>query len=249
MSHQISAELFKLRSTRTGIALIASALGLIVLVAALATLLGDYEGADPPGRDLLGISGFATLFALVLGILAVTTELRHGTITPTLVVAPGRTRVIAAKLLAHLLAGLALGAAAIGLCAAIVLAGLDARGIESGLESGDLPAILVGQTLAVALWAVLGVGLGALVGNQVGAIVGALAYTLLVESVVTAIFGSDSVVQKYSFGGLTTALGDLATAGGGEYLGQAAAGLVLLGYAAAFVVAGALVLRRRDVTS
>jgi ABC-2 type transport system permease protein len=249
MSRQVAAELFKLRSTRTGVTLIASALVLIAVVAVLATLLGDYEGGEPPGRDLLGISGFATLFALVLGVLAYTTELRHGTITPTLVVAPHRERLIAAKVIAHLLAGLVLGAAAIALCAAIVLGLLDARGIESGIASSDVPKILLGQTAAVALWAVLGVGLGALVGNQVGAIVGALAYTLLVEPVVTAIFGVDSAVNTYSSGGVTTAVAGLATPDGGEFLGQVVAGVLLAAYAGVFVVLGTLMVRRRDVTS
>jgi hypothetical protein len=124
MTRLISSELLKLRSTRTAVALIASVVGLVVLIGLIATLTADFEQEEVQTVDLLGIAGFAQVFALILGILAVTTEFRHGTITPTLVVAPDRVRLVLAKLVAHALAGLVLGVLAVGLTTAIVLVGL-----------------------------------------------------------------------------------------------------------------------------
>lgn len=249
MSRLIGSELLKLRTTRTAVALTGSVLGIVVLISALATFTGDFDSEEFNTVDLLAVSGFAQLIALVLGILAVTTEFRHGTITPTLIAAPGRGRLLAAKLAANTLAGVLLGAVAIGVCATIVLGGLSVRDIPTGLESGDLTRLVIGQIVAGGLWAALGVGIGALVGNQVGAIVGALAWTLLVENLLTIVPGLGDQVQKYGINGASNGLGNIETQNTGDVLGQVPGGLLLAGYALAFLVAGWLVLRSRDVTS
>ena len=249
MSAQIAAELLKLRTTRTGLALIGSVVGIVVLISLLATLTGDPDGDEFVVRDLMGIAGFSQPFALVLGILAVTSEFRHGTITPTLIAAPDKTRLVLAKLVAHVLAGLLLGALAVGLCSAIVLLGLSARDIETGLSGGEIARIMAGQTLAAAIWAALGVGLGALVRNQVGAIVGALVWTFLGENLLGIVPGIGDAIRKYGTLGASNALGDLETENTGDVLSQVPGGLLLTAYAAVFVVAGVLALRGRDVTS
>jgi ABC-2 type transport system permease protein len=249
VSRQIASEMLKLRTTKTAVALIGSVLGIVVLISMLATFTveeGD-EGFNP--LDLLAISGFAQLIALVLGILAVTTEIRHGTITPTLIAQPNRLQVLNAKLVSHVIAGLVLAAIAVAVCTVIVLAGLSARDIDTGLESGDVTRLVIGQIIAGGLWAAIGVGLGALIGNQVGAIVGALAWTFLIENLLTIIPGFGDQVQKYGINGASNGLGSIQTENTGDVLGQVPGGLLLLAYAAAFVIAGTLVLRRRDMTS
>ena len=135
MTRLISSELLKLRSTRTALALIGSVVGLVVLIGLIATLTADFEQDDVLTVDLLGIAGFAQVFALILGILAVTTEFRHGTVTPTLIVTPDRVRLVLAKLVAHVVAGLILGILAVGLTTAIVLIGLSGRDIDTGLTN------------------------------------------------------------------------------------------------------------------
>jgi ABC-2 type transport system permease protein len=249
MTRLISSELLKLRSTRTAIALIASVVGLVVLIGLIATITADFEQDEVRTVDLLGIAGFAQVFALILGILAVTTEFRHGTITPTLVVAPDRVRVVLAKLVAHVLAGLILGVLAVGLTTAIVLITLSSRDIDTGLTSQEITEVVIGLVLATALWAALGVGLGALVRNQVGAIVGALGWVLLVENLLTIIPTVGDWVQKYGLNGVTNALSNIESEVTGDVLSQAAGGALLVAYAATFVIAGMLAMRRRDVTS
>jgi ABC-2 type transport system permease protein len=249
MTRLLSSELLKLRSTRTAIALIASVVGLVVLIGLIATITADFEQDEVLTVDLLGIAGFAQVFALILGILAVTTEFRHGTITPTLVVAPDRVRLVLAKLVAHVLAGLILGVLAVGLTTAIVLITLSSRDIDAGLTSQEITEVVLGLILATALWAALGVGLGALVRNQVGAIVGALGWALLVENLLTIIPTVGDWVQKYGLNGVTNALSNIESEVTGDVLSQAAGGALLVAYAAAFVIAGTLATRRRDVTA
>ena len=126
---------------------------------------------------------------------------------------PDRTRLVLAKLAAHLVAGFVIGALAYVLCAVIVLPILNARDVETGLEGSELVKILVGGSIAAALFAGLGVGLGALVRNQVGAIVGSLAYLFVIEPLIGIIPGIDDTVAKWGLGGLSDAL-----AGGNERL-------------------------------
>ena len=141
-------------------------------------------------RDLIGFSGFAQAFALVLGILAVTSEFRHGTITPSLLVVPDRVRLTLAKLGASLATGLALGLRGDRRCAAVLGAAiLSARGIDTGLRrlAGDEADRR--RDVGTALYAALGVGVGAIVRNQVGAIVGTLVYLFVLENLLQIIKG------------------------------------------------------------
>ncbi len=248
MTRLISSELLKLRSTRTAVALIASVVGLVVLIGLIATLTADFDQDDVLTVDLLGIAGFAQVFALILGILAVTTEFRHGTITPTLIVAPDRVRLVLAKLVAHVFAGLILGVLAVGLTTAIVLIGLSSRDIDSGLTNQEITEVVVGLVLATALWAALGVGLGALVRNQVGAIVGALGWTFLVENLLAIIPTVGDWVQKYGLNGVTNALSNIESEVTGDVLSQAAGGALLVTYTAAFVIAGTLAMRQTSIS-
>jgi ABC-2 type transport system permease protein len=249
MTRVIGSEVFKLRTTRTFYGVTLGAIAIVVIISVIAAAVGKFGPTDRPGLDLLSIAGLAQLFTLVLGILAVATEFRHGTITPSLLVVPDRTRLVLAKLAAHLLAGLVIGALAYWLCAAASLGILSARGVDTGATSSDVVKVLVGGPIAAALFAAVGVGLGALVRNQVGAIVGALAYVFVIEPLVRIIPGIDHAVTKYGFGGVSDALAHNTSNDNTDLLGQVPGGLLFAAYAAVFVVAGIWVLHRRDVTS
>jgi ABC-2 type transport system permease protein len=243
----VAAELFKLRTTRTFYGLTLGPLVLVVLIFTAAALAGDFGGTAEPARDLLGIAGLSQVFALVLGLLSVTSEFRHGTVTPSLLTVPSRARLVLAKLAASALAGLVLGLVCFGVAAALVLVIFSARGIESGLDGGQTARIVVGGALAAALYAALGVGVGALVRVQVGAVIGALGWIFVLEPLIGIVPGVDDVVPKYGLNGVSTALSQ--TSGGGDLLGQVPGGLLLALYAAVAVGAGIAVLRRRDVSA
>jgi ABC-2 type transport system permease protein len=250
MTRLISAEIFKLRTTRTFYGVVGGALGLVFLIVIIASATATWSPADTPMRDLLGISGFAQVFALVLGILAVTSEFRFGTITPSLLVVPDRVRLTLAKLGASLATGLALGVVATGLTAVIGAAILNARGIDTGLSGSQVTKMIVGGIVATALYAALGVGVGAIVRNQVGAVVGTLVYLFVLENLLQIIKGLRDPLAKYGFGGVGQGLTGTGDAGADHPpLGQVPAGLVLAGYCAIFLIAGIAMMKRRDITA
>jgi ABC-2 type transport system permease protein len=248
VTRAIAAELFKLRTTRTSWGVILGSLGLVLVISLIASLAGEWEAGDSEaGKDLLQISGLVQIFALVLGILSVATEFRHGTVTPSLLAVPDRSRLVLAKLATALAAGALLGLVATALCAAIVLPILSSRDIPTDAETGEVIRLIAGNGAASALYAAIGIGLGALIRNQVGAIIGALGWLFLIEPLLTLIPGFEDVITKWFPSGAATALSGTATAS--EALGQVPAGLVLAAYAALFVAAGLLVIRDRDVSA
>jgi ABC-2 type transport system permease protein len=248
MTRLIGAEVFKLRTTRTFYGLVGGALGLVLLIVILATATSGK--GDVSLRDSIGISGFAQVFALLLGIIAVTSEFRHGTITPSLLVVPDRVKLILAKLGASIGTGLALGLVATGLAWLIGTLILDARGVASVLSGSDVTKMIVGGTVATGLYAALGVGVGALVRNQVGAIVGSLVYLFVLENLLTIAKPLRDPVAKYGFGGVgqgLTGTGD--PTADHPPLDQVPAGLLLAAYCAIFLIAGIALMKKRDITA
>ncbi len=88
---------------------------------------------------MLSTGTSAALFAALIGVMAITSEFRHGTIRPTFVVTPRRSRVIVAKVLASLLMGVLFGLAAIGLSFGIGYAILAGRDIPLALSTERRP--------------------------------------------------------------------------------------------------------------
>lgn len=247
MSHAIRSELLKLRTTRTFLGIVIATLGLIALIVGVASATAPYDPQDVPGIDLLSTAGLAQPFALMLGILAVSTEFRHGTITPTLLATPDRVRLMVAKLTAHGAAGVVLGVVGYGLAALLATLILPLRSIPTELALGDGLEMALGGIACVALLAALGVGIGTVVRNQVGAVIGGLAWLFMIEPLLSAIPTVGPWIEDYGLGGAMGALSQ-DPLGGGAAISQLAGGLLLLGYAALFAAAGVVLLRRRDVS-
>jgi ABC-2 type transport system permease protein len=240
---QLRAELLKLRTTRTTAALVLAMVALVLLFTLLGGLLTprDSIGNESDQRSILSIGHIATLFTALVGIMLVTSEFRFGTIRPTLLYAPRRPLLIAAKAVAGLLAGLAIGIVAEALAVVVGLVVLSGRGVDRVVSYGDILRFAVGGAAVTALWAVIGVGVGAIVRHQVGAIVGLLAYAFIVENLV---FGLAPSVGRYLPGPAGQALAGDTT---DRLLGVAAGGGLLLAYAVVLAAAGAAVTALRDV--
>ncbi|MBE2314975.1 ABC transporter permease [Solirubrobacter sp. CPCC 204708] len=246
MINVVNSELFKLRTTRTFLALFGIALAIVLVASICICAFVNFNGEDV-SNEILGIvfGPIVRALALVIGILAVTNEFRHGTITPTLLVVPDRVRLMLSKLVAVLALALALGfvSGAIMVGSSAIFGEL--RDFDGSQYAG---ALLIGMTVGTALNAALGVGVGVLVRNQVGAIVGILIYGFILEDLIGLIPWVRDWLPKYGLGGVSNALsgvyGDDA-----DFLSQPVAGLLLALYAAIVMAIGLVVMRRRDVTA
>jgi ABC-2 type transport system permease protein len=243
MSGQFRAELLKIRSTRTTAGLVAGMVGLTLLFSLLTGLLTkkpDLVTADDQ-RGLLAVGSLAGIFAGLAGIMLVTSEYRYGTIRPTFLFTPQRSRVLRAKVGAGVLAGAVFGVVGTALGFAVGYACLAGRGIDFALTGGQTALLLVGTVAGTALWGGIGVALGAILRSQVGAIIGLLAWGFIAENLVFAflpglgrfgpIHAEDALI------GLTT-----------DHLLHAPAGaLILVAWTAALSLAGITLAARRDV--
>jgi len=241
---QVRAELLKVRSTRTTLGLVVGMILLTLLIVVLSGLLSHADGlsSKQDQLNLFGNGGVALIFSGLAGVLLITSEYRYGTIRPTFLFTPRRSRLLSAKLTAGLLAGLVFGAASVGLALGIGSLILSARGIRSALDSGEITLLVVGGLAGIALRGAFGVGLGAIVRNQVGAVIGLLAWDFVVNGL---LFGLAPSVGRFMPTTAANALMGLKTK---HLLPPAAGGAVLLGWTAMLALAGLLLTLRRDVT-
>jgi ABC-type transport system involved in multi-copper enzyme maturation permease subunit len=213
--------------------------------------LGDMLSKPAYITTLLAETGTAATFALVLGIIAMTTEFRHMTITSTFLAAPRRSRVLLAKLLLYGVLGA--GMAVVTFAFVLVSAYLALLPFEHApITMGTVVQVLAGAVIGLALYAVLGVSLGSLITNQVAAIVTALIWVLLVEALVGIAFPS---VSAWLPGGALNSAMDVglrADLTGGltpaDHLPAWGGILVLLGYATVFGLIASRTTLRRDIT-
>lgn len=225
-------------------------LGLVLALVALDVLGAGSAASDSPEPfvpgvdeivtfDVLSVATTGVIFALILGVLIVTWEYRHGTITQTFLASPRRERVMAAKYSVSLGAGALLTA----LSVAVVL--VTALFWISPTLHGDQWELIGRLVLASALWGILGAGLGALIQSQVGAIVASFVWFLVAEPLIGVQFdhfadylpgavidrltshgpaqGVQEAPTEYSFGLWTAALLAAAYAVGLAVLGAASA--------------------------
>jgi ABC-type transport system involved in multi-copper enzyme maturation permease subunit len=243
MIGQTRAELLKIRSTRTMLGLLLGMVALVVLVALLHGLVSKASGLDGEGdqRDLLGTGAFASLFAVLAGVLVVTSEYRFGTIRPTFLFSPRRSKVIEAKLAASMLTGVVLAVVGEALAFAIGYAILAGRGIPVLLERGDKALLAVRVLGEAALWGGIGVGLATIIRNQIGSVITLLAWLFVVESV---LFGFVPSVGRFAPGQASDAFHGSDRS---HLLPPAAGGSVLVAWVVLLVAGGIAQTVRRDV--
>jgi len=241
---QLLSELRKMRSTRTNLGLL---IGMVLLLLLTVLLNGLIPGAAELHTVVnqyafLSAGTAGALFASLIGVMAITSEYRHGTIRPTFVVAPRRIHVIAAKVVASLVMGVAFGLVAIGLSLGVGYAILSGRGITPALSHGDVLWLVFGTPLMTAAWAAIGLGVGAVVRNQVFAVIGLIIWAMVIDNLLRALVPS---IGGYTPVGASAAI----ISDPADYvLSAPVGGLLLLAYVCVLVAAGAAFVDRRDVT-
>ena len=254
----IRAELKKFSSIRMTWVLIVSGVSLsLMYVMSYALMAGLDMGSgvmipgldDPSGLSVhltySGIGMGAYAIAIVLGIVSATAEQRYRTATATYLVTPHRSRVLAAKWIAAFLWGAIF--AIIDLAVCLPAAGFLVSRVDGHFElaTSDLATIAVGTLAAFALYAALGVAIGALVKNQIGAIVGALAWVMIVESILTTLVPEPA---RYLPGGAMAAMSEMVSLNGQGFLEPWQGGVLLLAYATVISLIAAKVGSRQDVS-
>ena len=101
----LRAELLKLRTTRTFVTLVSVTLVLSLIVVGLTAILTD-DFTEESVREMFTFD-FSSLFILLLGVTGMAGEWRHRTITSSVLAAPDRVRLLAAKLISYAVAGTA----------------------------------------------------------------------------------------------------------------------------------------------
>ena len=199
MTRLVRTELLKQRTTRTCVAGVAAAPVVTGLVT-VAVLGGAGKEGNPPLRDetLVQVLGaphsVVTFIALVLGLLAMTGEHRHGTITTTFLATPRRRDVVVAKLAASSLVGGTIGLLSLAASAAVAVPWLRNAEVAVHLDADTL-RVAVGLVASTTLYGALGVSIGAVIRNQTAAATVVLVWLLAVEGMIGDIFSRSPIVH------------------------------------------------------
>jgi ABC-2 type transport system permease protein len=237
----VAAEVLKVVTAwRTPLILALSMMALTALGAAAISNDAAARGLEDPESDIVDVAGIGTFLALIVGILVVTWDYRHGTIVQTFLAEPRRERVMGAKLAVGIACGLLL--VTLALLPAVVVAEIW---LGDDFDAGGLDWMHVARLLgAAALWAVIGLGLGATLQTQVGALMAALIWFLIVENIFAGLGDWAWNVGSYLPGHV---LDQFAVGSESDELGHRKAGLLGAGYAVLFAAAGLVAVLRRDV--
>jgi ABC-2 type transport system permease protein len=187
----LAAEVRKLWTVRTTWVLTGVGLALVALTTG--TLLfsdmvvGPFTGSSAQLAAAVDQVGNNTFIVLVVALLAMTTEFRHGTIGRTLQLDPSRTRVLAAKLTVGVVYAVAFFVASLLVVAGMVLLASVTQDVSLQF-GGEVGRSLWQGLVGLALNGVFGVAIGALLRSQVLAITLLLVWLFVVENLVAQLW-------------------------------------------------------------
>ena len=196
------------------------------------------------------------LFAMLTGILIITSEFAQHTATATFLTTPRRSRVIAAKLAASASCGALLWLTSTVIDLAVTPIYLHAQHVTISLTEWAVTRSVLLNLLEFVLWAIFGLGLGAVIRSQIGSVLTGLGVYLAGFAAVEIIF--HLIYNLYPHGWILGAP-VIAPAVASTIMITPAqafphappqwAGLVIMcGYTLALAATGVALTRRRDVT-
>jgi hypothetical protein len=238
----LTAELLKLRTVRSGLVAVPVAAVLTLGAAVDPVLSAGRSGSPSLGTAgallaVLAACGRGSLVALLAGTLLVTSDVRHGSLTSTLLGIPRRGTVLAAKCVVAVGLASVMAVVDLGLVLAV---GLLSGAVDPAMVNADIVLRVAGLVLAYPLYALLGVGLGALLLSQPLAVVLPIAWLAVLEHLVVP-----PGLAAWSLSGVTAALANAGDLPG--VLPVHVGGALLLAYSAVALVAGSARLVRHDI--
>jgi len=238
----LSAELLKLRTTRTFVTLVSVTVVLSLIVVGLTAILTD-DFTEESVREMFTFD-FSALFILLLGVTGMAGEWRHRTITSSVLAAPDRVRLLVAKLISYAVAGTVLSLIVTVALMALGTVILSLRDVTT-LGLADLADVLWRNLVIAALLGAFGVCVGGIVRNQIVAIVGLLIFAFALEP---ALLNLAFDVGKFGpTAGAPSGIVAVNPVEEGTLLSPVVALLVMLGWVGLGFAINALMLKRRDL--
>ena len=252
MKALVLAELLKIRSTRTQVALVLATLAFVPWTAALTIPKKGAENVPVSLDDprLLGVAignsfGAPIVLMLLLGGVAFTQEFRYGTVTSTYLVEPQRIRILVAKWVTLVLVGVVVATLTLVVSVPFSAALIGFRDGEVSLGVTFWEMVAAGFVV-MPVFGVIGVAIGALVRNQITAVVAVLVWMLALEQLVISSYPE---VGRWMPGATSFVLLQMGPSvdPDGELLSASAAGLLLAAYTAVAVALALRLTPKRDV--
>ena len=254
----VKAELRKLLYSRSTYGLLFASIFVAVLSTVVTPIVvaQDETGIFGTLQDQAIVDGVyanaisSYIFAIILGILIMSGEFRHGTAVATFLAAPKRERVLFVKLGVAAFAGalFQIISAAISVVAGVVTLSF----YEDVAEPSDQVFInlFLAALLSGAILGLVGVAIGSLIRNQLIAIVSTLVWLFVLEPIILLVFvdagkwlPTGAITGMLALEFESEALG-VSTA---DYLSPGISALVLLGYGAVFAMLALVTSMRRDI--
>ena len=210
------------------------------------TSMQSSDGVDSVYAN--GISGY--VFAIILGIMLMAGEFRHGTSVATFLTAPRRTTVVASKMLIGAVAGVLV--MLISTIVSLFAGWVTLQQFENVAAPSDALFVntILAATLGGAVLGLIGVAIGTFIRNQMLAIIGSLVYLFIIDPLLLTLWPD---AGKWLPSGLITAMMaldlDMPELGinTSNYLPPFAAAGVLIAFGAVFATAAIATSLRRDI--
>lgn len=195
---------------------------------------------------------YPQVFAVVLGIICVTSEYRYSTASFTYLVEPQRVRVLGAKLVASVVWGILYGVLVAFLSAAVGVLFSAVWNLDPGTFLRNSLIYLPVDLAGFVLFMLIGVGIGTLIHNQVIAIISGVGLLTIGPALIILLYAIAPYVVPYLPQTALMALERVPAHASG--IGSRASllpwwggGMVLIGYAALLSVMGATTVLKSDI--
>ncbi len=225
---------------------------IVPLAALLLAVPKDWLESEGVSGFLGTASSLVPLVLLVFGVLGMTNEYRHGTITYSYLVTPRRWQVMVVKLVVYALVGLLTMLVAVGLVYVVILLGAQIRGVEIDPAAGTTLGDTVRQIIVAGLITTFGVALGALFRAQVITVAGVLIWALAIENIIAVVKPAVGMWLPFTVFDQVRAVQATDSSAGlaliEHHLTRPEAFVVSLVYIAAVSVLAVVISLRRDVT-